>query len=245
VILRNVMENPGWYTQYTPYQPEIAQGRLEALLNFQTLISDLTKMEIANASMLDEATAAAEAMSMCLNLSKTKSKIFFVSQECHPQTIAVVQTRAHALGLETVVGDHKTYTGSAFGALLQYPASDGTVYDYTEFIEKLHSKEAYAIVACDLLSLALLKAPGEFGADVVVGNSQRFGVPLGYGGPHAAFYATREDYKRSMPGRLVGVSVDAQGRPALRLALQTREQHIRRAKATSNMYGSGSSCCNG
>jgi glycine dehydrogenase len=239
VILRNIMENPGWYTQYTPYQAEIAQGRLEALLNFQTMITDLTKMEIANASMLDEATAAAEAMSLCYNnYSHGKDvtvKTFFISQLCHPQTIEVVKTRAHALGLETIVGDHRSLKQKVFGALLQYPASDGAIYDYSDFINELHKTKAFAVVATDLLSLALLKTPGEFGADVVVGNSQRFGVPLGYGGPHAAFFATREEFKRTMPGRLVGVSVDAQGKPALRLALQTREQHIRRAKATSNI----------
>jgi len=235
VIQRNVMENPGWYTQYTPYQAEIAQGRLEALLNFQTMIMDLTKMEIANSSMLDEATAAAEAMSMCFNLSDGHNKKFFISQDCHPQTIEVVKVRAHALGLECLVGDYTKLSENVFGALLQYPASDGGVYDYGHFIKNLHEKKGLAIVAADLLSLALLRPPGEFGADVVVGNSQRFGVPLGYGGPHAAFFATREKFKRNMPGRLVGVSVDSQGKPALRLALQTREQHIRRAKATSNI----------
>jgi glycine dehydrogenase len=235
VIQRNVMENPGWYTQYTPYQAEIAQGRLEALLNFQTMIMDLTKMEIANASMLDESTAAAEAMSMCFNLGDGHNKKFFISQECHPQTIEIVKVRAHAIGIECVVGDHTKLNEDVFGALLQYPASDGAVYDYAHFIRNLHEKKGFAVVAADLLSLVLLKPPGEFGADVVVGNSQRFGVPLGYGGPHAAFFATREKFKRNMPGRLVGVSVDAQGKPALRLALQTREQHIRRAKATSNI----------
>ncbi len=235
VIQRNVMENPGWYTQYTPYQAEIAQGRLEALLNFQTMIMDLTKMEIANASMLDEGTAAAEAMSMCFNLSDGHNKKFFISQDCHPQTIGIVKVRADAIGLECIVGDHAKLTENVFGALLQYPASDGAVYDYAHFIKNLHEKKGLAVVAADLLSLVLLKPPGELGADVVVGNTQRFGVPLGYGGPHAAFFATREKFKRNMPGRLVGVSVDAQGKPALRLALQTREQHIRRAKATSNI----------
>lgn len=239
VIQRNILENPGWYTQYTPYQAEIAQGRLEALINFQTVISDLTGMEIANASMLDEGTAAAEAMTLCLRARsrKNKSMIFFVSELCHPQTIAVVQTRAEPLDIEVVVGDHETYDFSVppFGALLQYPATNGDVIDYGPFIEKAHAADALVSVAADLLALALLRPPGEFGADVVVGNSQRFGVPMGYGGPHAAFMATKDDYKRIMPGRLIGVSVDSTGKPAYRLALQTREQHIRRDKATSNI----------
>ncbi len=238
VIQRNILENPGWYTQYTPYQAEIAQGRLEALLNFQTLITDLTGLEIANASLLDEGTAAAEAMTMSFNLSKKPAQIFFVSQTCHPQTIDVVKTRAVPLGIEVVVGDHQTYdfeAQPAFGVLLQYPATDGTIYDYRALIEKAHAASALVTVAADLLSLTLLTPPGEFGADMAVGCTQRFGVPFGYGGPHAAYFATRDAYKRQIPGRIVGVSHDAQGKTALRLALQTREQHIRRDKATSNI----------
>lgn len=237
VILRNILENPGWYTAYTPYQAEIAQGRLEALLNFQTLVMDLTGMEIANASLLDEGTAAAEAMSMSYGLCKTKANAFFVSQDCHPQTIDVVQTRANPLGIEVIVGDWRTFDFQTpiFGALLQYPATDGAIYDYYEFVEKVHSAKALVTVAADILSLALLTPPGEWGADIVVGNTQRFGVPLGYGGPHAAYFATRSTYQRQIPGRVVGVSKDASGKPALRLALQTREQHIRRDKATSNI----------
>ncbi|MBP0030880.1 aminomethyl-transferring glycine dehydrogenase [Roseofilum sp. Guam] len=237
VIQRNILENPGWYTAYTPYQAEIAQGRLEALLNFQTLVIDLTGLEIANASLLDEGTAAAEAMSMSYGLCKNKANSFFVSQECHPQTIEVVQTRAQPLDIEVIVGDHGTFDFSQpiFGALLQYPATDGTIYDYREFIAKVHEVGALATVAADLLSLTLLTPPGEMDADIVVGNSQRFGVPLGYGGPHAAYLATREAYKRQVPGRIVGRSKDKDGLPALRLALQTREQHIRRDKATSNI----------
>jgi len=237
VIQRNILENPGWYTAYTPYQAEIAQGRLEALLNFQTMIIDLTGLEIANASLLDEGTAAAEAMSMSYGLCQTKANGFFVSNTCHAQTIEVVQTRAKALGIEVIVDDHQTFKfeQQIFGALLQYPATDGTIYDYREFIEKAHAAKALVTVAADPLSLALLTPPGEFGADIAVGSTQRFGVPLGYGGPHAAYFATREAYKRQVPGRIVGVSKDAQGKPALRLALQTREQHIRRDKATSNI----------
>ena len=237
VIQRNILENPGWYTAYTPYQPEIAQGRLEALLNFQTMIVDLTGLEIANASLLDEATAAAEAMSMSYGVCKNKSDTYFVSQDCHPQTVAVLQTRARPLGIKIIVGDHREFDFSEpiFGAILQYPASDGTIYDYGNFIEQVHELKALVTVAADPLSLTLLTPPGEFGADIAVGSTQRFGIPLGYGGPHAAYFATKEQYKRQVPGRIVGVSKDASGKTALRLALQTREQHIRREKATSNI----------
>ena len=238
VIQRNILENPGWYTQYTPYQAEIAQGRLEALLNFQTMIMDLTAMEIANASMLDEGTAAAEAMAMCFAIKgRDLARAFFVSSSCHPQTIAIVKTRAEALGIQVVVGDHKTFDfeQSVFGVLLQYPATDGIIYDYEPFVKKAHDKDSMVAVAADILSLALLKPPGEFGADIVVGSSQRFGVPMGYGGPHAAYFATKDIFKRQIPGRLVGLSKDSQGKTAVRLALQTREQHIRRDKATSNI----------
>lgn len=238
VIKRNILENPGWYTQYTPYQAEIAQGRLEALLNFQTMVTDLTGMEVANASMLDEATSAAEAMSMAFNLvGDDKKNLFFVSDLCHPQTIEVIETRAEPIGIKVVRGTHTTFqmTDEYFGAIFQYPATDGSLYDYDEIIKKVQSKGALAIVAADLLALTLLKSPGAMGADMAVGNTQRFGVPMGFGGPHAAYMATRQKFVRSMPGRLVGVSVDAQGRPAFRLTLQTREQHIRREKATSNI----------
>ncbi|MEH2435106.1 MAG: aminomethyl-transferring glycine dehydrogenase [Nostoc sp.] len=237
VIGRNILENPGWYTAYTPYQPEIAQGRLEALLNFQTLIIDLTGLEIANASLLDEATAAAEAMSLSYGICKNQANAYFVSGDCHPQTIDVLQTRAKPLGIKIIVGDHQTFDFDQpiFGAVLQYPASDGTIYDYRAFIEKAHAKGALVTVAADPLSLTLLTPPGEFGADIAVGSTQRFGISLGFGGPHAAYFATKEEYKRLVPGRIVGVSKDAQGKPALRLALQTREQHIRREKATSNI----------
>jgi glycine cleavage system P protein (glycine dehydrogenase) len=236
VILRNVLENPAWYTAYTPYQPEISQGRLEALLNFQTMVSDLTAMELANASLLDEGTAAAEAMAMCRRLTKT-GDTFFVHAECHPQTIAVVQTRAEPLDIAVIVGDPDTDVPSdgVFGALLQYPGTSGALRDDAALVERLHAQGALVTVAADLLALVLVRPPGEIGADVVVGNTQRFGVPLGFGGPHAAYIATRDEYKRTLPGRLVGVSVDAKGRRALRLALQTREQHIRREKATSNI----------
>ena len=236
VIQRALFENPGWYTQYTPYQAEISQGRLEALLNFQTMIIDLTGMEVANASLLDEATAAAEAMTMCHGMKEGRN-VFFVSTECHPQTIDVVRTRAKALGIETVVGDYATFefTPQVFGALVQYPGTYGGIHDYSAFVEKAHAGGALVAVAADLLSLTLLRPPGEFGADIALGSAQRFGVPLGYGGPHAAFFATREAFKRHMPGRIVGVSKDSRGRPALRLSLQTREQHIRREKATSNI----------
>jgi glycine dehydrogenase len=237
VIQRSIFENPGWYTPYTPYQPEISQGRLEALLNFQTMVADLTGLEIANASLLDEATAAAEAMHMSYGLCRKEANTFFVSEACHPQTIDVVKTRAWAQGVEVLVGDHEAFDFArpVFGVLLQYPATDGTLYDYAAFVERAHAAGAIVTIAADLLSLVLLKAPGEFGADIAVGNTQRFGVPLGYGGPHAAYFATREAYKRSMPGRLVGVTKDSRGKPALRLSLQTREQHIRREKATSNI----------
>ncbi|NJM18721.1 MAG: aminomethyl-transferring glycine dehydrogenase [Richelia sp. RM2_1_2] len=237
VIQRNILENPGWYTAYTPYQAEIAQGRLEALLNFQTLIIDLTGLEIANASLLDEATAAAEAMSMSYGVCKNKADTFFVSQECHPQTIAVLQTRAEPLGIKIIVGNHETFDFSEpiFGAIVQYPATDGAIYNYGDFIEKVHESGALVTVAADPLSLTLLTPPGEFGADIAVGSTQRFGIPLGFGGPHAAYFATKEQYKRQVPGRIVGLSRDVQGKPALRLALQTREQHIRREKATSNI----------
>ncbi|MFN3767191.1 MAG: aminomethyl-transferring glycine dehydrogenase [Ectopseudomonas guguanensis] len=237
-ILRNLLENPAWYTAYTPYQPEISQGRLEALLNFQTLISDLTGMQIANASLLDEATAAAEAMTFCKRLSKNKAaNTFFVSQHCHPQTLDVLRTRAEPLGIDIEVGDEATITDASayFGALLQYPASNGDIFDYRALVERFHAANALVAVAADLLALTLLTPPGEFGADVALGSAQRFGVPLGFGGPHAAYFATRDAFKRDMPGRLVGMSVDRFGKPALRLAMQTREQHIRREKATSNI----------
>jgi glycine dehydrogenase len=237
VIQRNILENPGWYTQYTPYQAEISQGRLEALLNFQTMISDLTALGVANSSLLDEGTAAAEAMAMSHSVCRNGADIYFVSQTCHPQTIEVVRTRAEARGINLIIGDHETFDFQrpVFGALLQYPASDGTIFDYSAFIEIIHKSGALATVATDLLALTLLRPPGEFGADIAVGNSQRFGTPLGYGGPHAAFFATREEFKRSIPGRIVGISRDSLGKQALRLALQTREQHIRRDKATSNI----------
>ncbi|MDQ6623099.1 MAG: glycine dehydrogenase (aminomethyl-transferring), partial [Verrucomicrobiota bacterium] len=239
VIQRNILENPGWYTAYTPYQAEIAQGRLEALVNFQTMVTDLTGLEIANASMLDEATAAAEAMALCAAVKGAKEAgAFFVSAECHPQTIQVVQTRAEPLGIQVIVGDHREFNFKAqpvFGVLLQYPATDGVIYDYEAFVRQTHEAGALAIVAADILSLTMLRPPGEFGADVAVGSTQRFGVPLGGGGPHAGYMATRAAYKRHLPGRLVGVSHDAEGRPGYRLALQTREQHIRRDKATSNI----------
>ena len=238
VIQRNILENPGWYTQYTPYQAEISQGRLEALLNFQTMVIDLTGLPVANASLLDEATAAAEAMGMCFaNVPQKISRTFFVSETCHPQTIAVLQTRAAPLGIELQIGDHRevNFDTPILGAIVQYPATDGTIYDYHQFAKQVHAAGGLFITATDLLALMLLKPPGEFGADIAIGNSQRFGVPLGYGGPHAAFLSTHEELKRSIPGRIAGVSHDANDKPAIRLALQTREQHIRREKATSNI----------
>ncbi len=242
VIKRNVLENPGWYTAYTPYQAEIAQGRLEALLNFQTMVCDLTGLELANASLLDEATAAAEAMIMLYNSRSreaTKKGVskFFVSADCFPQTIDLLHTRSAPLGIELIIGDYNDVhlSDEFFGALLQYPAVNGEVNDLSKFVEKAHGVGAAVAVAADLMSLVLLKSPGSWGADVVLGNTQRFGVPLGYGGPHAAYFATREEFKRNIPGRIIGVSVDSQGNPALRMALQTREQHIKRDKATSNI----------
>ncbi len=238
VIQRNILENPGWYTQYTPYQAEISQGRLEALLNYQTMVIDLTGLPVANASLLDEGTAAAEAMTMCITSSTQKEwHNFFVSETCHPQTIAVLQTRAEPLGIKLHIGDHRKihFDEPILGAIVQYPATDGVIYDYHQFAEQVYAAGGLFITATDLLALMLLKPPGEFGADIVIGNSQRFGVPLGYGGPHAAFLSTREELKRSIPGRIAGVSHDANDEPAIRLALQTREQHIRREKATSNI----------
>ncbi|NBB32890.1 aminomethyl-transferring glycine dehydrogenase [Pseudomonas sp. BC115LW] len=236
VILRNVLENPGWYTAYTPYQPEIAQGRLEALLNFQQLTIDLTGLELANASLLDEATAAAEAMALAKRVAKSKSNLFFVDENCHPQTISVVQTRAQGFGFELIVDAVDNLSQhQVFGALLQYPDTHGEIRDLRPLIDHLHAQQALACVAADLLSLLLLTPPGEMGADVVFGSSQRFGVPMGYGGPHAAFFASRDEYKRAIPGRIIGVSKDARGNVALRMALQTREQHIRREKANSNI----------
>ncbi|WP_343576502.1 aminomethyl-transferring glycine dehydrogenase [Pseudomonas sp.] len=236
VILRNVLENPGWYTAYTPYQPEIAQGRLESLLNFQQMTIDLAGLDLASASLLDEATAAAEAMALAKRVAKAKSNLFFVDAQCHPQTISVVQTRADAFGFEVVVDEVENLGQHAvFGALLQYPDTRGEVRDLRSLIDALHAQQAIACVASDLLALLLLTPPGELGADVVLGSAQRFGVPMGYGGPHAAFFACRDEYKRAMPGRIIGVSKDARGNTALRMALQTREQHIRREKANSNV----------
>jgi len=240
VIQRNILENPGWYTQYTPYQAEISQGRLEALINFQTMVIDLTGMPIANASLLDEGTAAAEAMSMLFSLRKSEQEeanVFFVSSECFPQTIDVLKTRANPLGIEIQIGDHKTLelSDKIFGILLQYPSETGEIYDYRSLINYAHQNNVNVVVAADLLSLALLTPPGEFGADVVVGSTQRFGVPMGYGGPHAAYFATKDEFKRHIPGRIIGISVDSNGNHAYRMALQTREQHIRREKATSNI----------
>jgi len=239
VIQRNILENPGWYTQYTPYQAEIAQGRLEALINFQTMIADMTGLEIANASMLDEGTSAAEAMTLCRRClpRNSEANVFFVSDRCHAHVIDVVLTRAKHLGIKVLVGDHESYAfdEETFGVLVQYPTTDGVILDYEPFFERAHAAGAMTVVSADLLALTLLRPPAEFGADVAVGNSQRFGVPLGYGGPHAAYMATKEEFKRQLPGRLIGVSVDVTGAPAYRLALQTREQHIRRERATSNI----------
>ena len=236
VILRNILENPGWYTSYTPYQPEVAQGRLEMLLNFQQMIIDFTGMDIANASLLDEGTAAAEAMGLSYRLTKNDTKKVFVSKNCHPQTIEVIKTRAEPLGLEIIVGDEdKDINENIICGILQYPGTLGDIKDPSEAISKIHKNNGKAVLACDLLALAKLKTPAELGADIAIGSSQRFGIPMGYGGPHAAFFATKDEYKRSMPGRIVGVSVDRHGKKAFRLALQTREQHIRRDKATSNI----------
>jgi len=231
VIQRNVLENPGWYTAYTPYQPEIAQGRLEALINFQTMVADLTALPLANASLLDEATAAAEAMQMCHAVARAGRGGFFVAEDCHPQTIAVVQTRARPRGIQVHVGPLAAIQPEAqnlFGVLVQHPTTDGRILDYEELAGRCHAAGALLVAATDLLALTLLRPPGEFGADIAVGSSQRFGVPMGFGGPHAAFLATKDEHRRQMPGRLIGVSRDAEGRPAYRMALQTREQHIRR-----------------
>ena len=238
VILRNVLENPGWYTAYTPYQPEVSQGRLEAILNYQQMVLDLTGLDLANASLLDEATAAAEAMTLCKRMSKAKkANAFLIDEQLHPQTISVIQTRAEPLGYDVIVGDVSALLDQheAFGVVVQYPGTSGELRDFGPLIEKAHTNKALVCAAADLLSLVLLKSPGEMGADVVFGSAQRFGVPMGYGGPHAAFFATRDAYKRSVPGRIIGVSVDTRGNPALRMAMQTREQHIRREKATSNI----------
>ncbi|MBR6492099.1 MAG: glycine dehydrogenase (aminomethyl-transferring), partial [Bacteroidales bacterium] len=242
VVLRNVFENPGWYTSYTPYQAEVSQGRLEALLNFQTMVSDLTGMPISNCSLLDEGTAAAEAMIMTFhNRSREATKRgdnkFFVSQDAFPQSIAVIKTRAHHLGIEVVVGDEFKFdfADGFFGAFLQYPNAKGSVNDYAEFVSKAHEKGIIVTVAVDLLNMVLLTPPGEWGADIVIGSSQRLGTPMGYGGAHAAFLATKDEYKRKMPGRIIGITIDKYGNKAYRMALQTREQHIKRDKATSNI----------
>src|SRR5690606_972052 len=236
VILRNILENPAWYTAYTPYQAEISQGRMEALINFQTMCADLTGMEIANASLLDEATACAEAMTLARRSSRAKSNVFGVSSGLHPQSIEVIRTRAEPLGIEVAVApDADLAAMDCFGVMLQYPDTFGAAHDYAALAEAVHGRGGLVCVAVDLLALTLLKSPGEWGADIVVGNTQRFGVPYGFGGPHAAFMPCRDAYKRSMPGRLIGVSVDAEGQHAYRLTLQTREQHIRREKATSNI----------
>ncbi len=238
VILRNILENPGWYTQYTPYQPEISQGRLEALLNFQTMVADLTGIPLANASMLDEGTAAAEAMAMCYSLADQNKKTFLIANDCHQQTIAVVTARAKSIGIRLSIvdcGKLNVEWGDVCGVLVQYPTTDGRIVDYSELVKAAHDANALVVYATDLLALTLIKSPGEFGADIAVGSAQRFGVPMGFGGPHAGFMATKEEYVRKMPGRIIGVSKDAHGNPAFRLTLQTREQHIRREKATSNI----------
>lgn len=238
VILRNIMENPGWYTQYTPYQAEIAQGRLESLLNYQTMVTDLTGLPMSNASLLDEGTAAAEAMSMCNNISRGKKKTFLIASNCHPQTFDICKTRADAMDIKVVKADLKDFDYSSndvCGVLVQYPGTNGEILDYSDFVRNAHAKGVKVVVATDLLALTMLKPPGEFGADMAIGSAQRFGVPMGYGGPHAAFLATSQEYKRIMPGRIIGVSIDSNGKPALRMAMQTREQHIRRDKATSNI----------
>ncbi len=237
VIQRNILENPAWYTAYTPYQPEISQGRLEALLNYQTMVADLTGLEIANASLLDEASACAEAMTMARRIARSKAAAFFVDAHCHPQNIAVIETRAEPLGIEVIVGDPGADLDPArvFGAIFQYPGTHGVVRDFTDQIGALHAHKAVGIVAADPLALTILKEPGAMGADIAVGSTQRFGVPVGYGGPHAAYMATRDRHKRAMPGRIVGVSRDSHGHRAYRLSLQAREQHIRREKATSNV----------
>src|SRR6185369_5946344 len=237
VILRNVLENPAWYTAYTPYQAEISQGRMEALVNFQTMVCDLTGMPIANASMLDEATAAAEAMTLAKRSVKSKSNIFIVAGDCHPQTIEVIQTRARPLGIDVRVGSAPDLMKEhdCFGVLAQYPSTSGAIPDLRPLVEQAHARNAAFCVAADLLALSLLVPPGEWDADIVLGTTQRFGMPMGAGGPHAAYMACRDEFKRSLPGRLVGVSIDTHGNPAYRLALQTREQHIRREKATSNI----------
>src|SRR5690625_1891760 len=241
-VQRHVFENPGWYTAYTPYQAEISQGRLEALLNFQTVVTELTGMELANASLLDESTAAAEAMSLLLAVrdrdkKKNDARKFFVSEQVLPQTLSVLQTRATPIGVELVIGNHKEFDFGEdyFGVLLQYPGKTGEVYDYKEFVQKSNNAGIKVAVAADILSLVLLEAPGHFGVDVVVGTTQRFGIPLGYGGPHAAYFATKDEYKRNIPGRIIGVTKDTDGNRALRMALQTREQHIKRDRATSNI----------
>ncbi len=242
VIQRNVLENPGWYTAYTPYQAEISQGRLEALLNFQTMVSDLTGMPIANASLLDEGTAAAEAMIMLFNSrpraqAKNEANEFFISEDLFPQTIEILKNRCEPLGIKLVIGNHDNFhlTDKVFGAIVQYPNQKGEICDYQKFVEQAHENETAVVVAADILSLALLTPPGEWGADVVVGSTQRFGIPMGFGGPHAGYFATIEKYKRNIPGRIIGISQDAKGNRALRMALQTREQHIKRERATSNI----------
>ena len=236
VIQRNILENPGWYTAYTPYQAEISQGRLEALLNYQTMITEITGLSISNASLLDEATAAAEAMGMMFRSTKQRNQ-FLVASDCHPQTIDVLKTRSEPIGIELIIKpvDEFDFNDNIFGALIQYPATDGKVFDFRELCNQAHESGALIAVATDLMALAIIPTPGEIGADIAVGNSQRFGVPMGFGGPHAAFIAAKEDFKRKMPGRIIGVSIDSNGNRALRMALQTREQHIRRDKATSNI----------